>query len=91
MQNTALIYFISPNTNQQVTSSLIAVPPGGGEAVVRQCREQGVVLIASGASLGGLAGEEWLTRSDPATADDGAVDHTASLGLQEQQQVWIRL
>lgn len=75
--------FYGPN-NKQVTSSLIAAPLGGGEAVVRQCREQGVVMIASGASLGGFAGEEWLARSDPG-AGLGEVDGTASLGLQQQQ------
>ena len=81
-----LSYFCIPN-NKQVTSSLITAPLGGGEAVVRQCREQGVVIIASGSSLGGFAGEEWLARSDP-DAGNGEVDRTASLGFQQQRQVW---
>lgn len=48
----------------KVTSSIITGPPGGVETL-RQCHKQGVALIASGASLGGLASQDWLYRSEP--------------------------
>lgn len=48
----------------KVSSSLITAP-AGGEGTLRQCSEQGVAVVASGASLGGLAAKEWLHRSEP--------------------------
>lgn len=59
----------------KVSSSLVTAP-AGGEETLRQCNEQGVAVLASGASLGGLAANEWLHRSKPADSklDTAAVD-----------------
>ncbi|CAM9866772.1 unnamed protein product, partial [Ectocarpus sp. 8 AP-2014] len=66
-----------------VTSSLIKAPMGsssgsssssssssGSTGLARQCREQGVALLASGSSLGGFAAEEWLYRSPPSASNE---------------------
>ncbi|CAM9668910.1 unnamed protein product, partial [Ectocarpus sp. 12 AP-2014] len=42
----------------------------GSTGLARQCREQGVALIAAGASLGGFAAEEWLYRSAPSVSNE---------------------
>ncbi|CAM9853982.1 unnamed protein product [Ectocarpus fasciculatus] len=79
-----------------VASSLIKAPMGsssssssssssGGESIslARQCREQGVALISSGASLGGFAADEWLYRSPPSASNEEELSLASRQALSE--------